>query len=692
MPTPLRPVDFFIVDPIAPIIVEHIGGAVVAEDLTLSAVDSTSMVSFAGGTAVELLNGNTVIATSLDTTKFARLRRDMATAMQGDSTIQMAKGFGNVLAIGDVSTTYSHLLGDNEYRAIMLCNHGNASATAKVYIATLADAVTTADAQLGATGAGTIGATGAFTAWPARGWARIKTSGGTLREIVYYYSRTNDALDIALSAYRGRLGTTAAAGAASDIVEAVPGIRIGKEAPTVEGLIQTIATGRTAPTGITWSTAVTEAAGLDMGTLSATLNYGLWIHREIQFYTGPSSGMETRINVVCNGETTPYSGMYRVAMSWNTDASSHRIYRGADTMPDFTSPLATTGLPATIGLTPPVSGTTTYYVCVREIDPYGVIGYNTFSRQYTIDSTGALMNVVSPPADVSITDIGSGYARLRATYHTGVDTVDADTFRYYLTTDGSTPDPATDTPVDVTMAIGQGLSGDRVLDITVGPFDFAAILNLIVTSYSTTTLEESQGSTMATAVALLTVPQTPSRGGGFSSALGSYTTSGIDAGAPFELTTTYLDAPTNLVYWRSMPGCTELWANSTLVWRALASGQNEVSLHIPSDYTLVEGAVSGAGAATPIQVASATRLYVCVNSVRKVDINVTAKTITAASFEATGAMGTDGLPLPPSASTNTATIGPLFSVYDPVLGYWRPFAIGALSDALQMNYIIQRKS
>lgn len=197
---------------------------------------------------------------------------------------------------------------------------------------------------------------------------------------------------------------------------------------------------------------------------------------------------------------------------------------------------------------------------------------------------------------------------------------------------------------------------------------------------------------MATAVALLTVPQTPSRGGGFSSAFGAYTTSGIDAGAPFEITTTYLDAPTNLVYWRSMPGCTELWANSTLVWRALASGQNQVSLHIPSDYSLIEGAVSGAGAATPIQVASATRLYVCVDSVRKVDINITAKTITAASFEATGAMVFDGYPVPPGPSSQSTAIMPLFDVYDPVLGYWRPFAIGALSDALQMNYLIQRKS
>jgi hypothetical protein len=136
--------------------------------------------------------------------------------------------------------------------------------------------------QLGASGSGTITTTGTFADWPASGFCHVKSNVPATREIVYYSSRTNTQLTVP-SAGRGQLGTTAAAGAATDTVEAVPGIRLAKEAPSAQpsGNFQTIANENSAPTGVTWSTGTTKATGVVVGDLAASNQYGLWVHRAV---------------------------------------------------------------------------------------------------------------------------------------------------------------------------------------------------------------------------------------------------------------------------------------------------------------------------------------------------------------------------------------------------------------------------
>ena len=153
----------------------------------------------------------------------------------------------------------------------------------KAYLATLGTQRTSDSAQLGAAGSGTITTTGSFSDWTETGFCRITQSGGTLREIVYYSSRTATSLTVP-AAGRGLLGTSAGAGGATDLLDAVPGIRIGKEAPTgssTAGNAHTIANENTAPTGITWNTGITSASGVDIGNLAAGAIYFLWIHRAI---------------------------------------------------------------------------------------------------------------------------------------------------------------------------------------------------------------------------------------------------------------------------------------------------------------------------------------------------------------------------------------------------------------------------
>ena len=139
--------------------------------------------------------------------------------------------------------------------------------------------------QLAASGAGTISiSAGSFdTDWPGMGFCRIETSAGALKEIVYYSSRTATELAVP-AAGRSLLGTTAAAGAATDKIYPVPGLRIAVEAPSAQpgGYItdKTTAGEGSIPTE-TWSSAITQATGLSVGTLAAGEQYGVWVRRAV---------------------------------------------------------------------------------------------------------------------------------------------------------------------------------------------------------------------------------------------------------------------------------------------------------------------------------------------------------------------------------------------------------------------------
>lgn len=251
--------------------------------LTATGADTLKWTPPGGGQGadVTILNGETKVIPGSDTDKYVRVTRTSATALTGTETDTLALTLNNVAGFDNVSSAEA-AAGDDEYRALMCKNVNSVDVEAiKVYLATLGTQRVSGTAQLGASGAGTITTATAsgFSDWPASGWCRIETSAAALREIVYYSSRTDTSLTVPANG-RARLGTTAAAGAATDLIYPVPGCRLAIEAP-VANAIQTIANEGTTPTGVTWSTAITAAAGLSIGTLAAAALYGLWIHREI---------------------------------------------------------------------------------------------------------------------------------------------------------------------------------------------------------------------------------------------------------------------------------------------------------------------------------------------------------------------------------------------------------------------------
>lgn len=277
--------DVVVTNPISNVTINHVSGANAEGSGTITAL-STSTLAWtppggAQGPAVSIANGETkILEGSGQPGQFVRVTRTSATDLTGAATLALTYKYNDVTGFDDVSSAEAGA-GDVEYRAMFIYNESASEVkNVKVYLNLLGTSQVSAAAQLGSSGSGSITlSVGTFNDWPDSGFCRIETSGGTLREIVYYSSRTSTTLTVP-SAGRGLLGTSAAAGGATDVVMAVPGIRVAKEAPVADE-IQTIADENTAPTGVTWSSAVTKATGVDVSDMAAGDLYGVWMQRVV---------------------------------------------------------------------------------------------------------------------------------------------------------------------------------------------------------------------------------------------------------------------------------------------------------------------------------------------------------------------------------------------------------------------------
>jgi len=687
MPQEVTQLDALISGFMPTVVVEQIGGNQGEGAGTLRAASTTTLAytppGDTEGAAVTVADGGSYVIEGDTASNYVRVRIDGDDDLGDSFDLAIKKTFNNLIGGSNISTTDS-TAGLVDYRAGMFTKNGEAPVTATVYIGTLGTQRVSGTTQLGGAGSGTITTATAngFADWPASGWVRIVTSGGTLREIAYYESRTSTALTVP-AAGRGLLGTTAAAGAADDTVDAVPGFRFAIETADADGMIQTISNATTAPSGVSWSSAITEAAGVSV-TLAPLQNAGLWIHRHIPAGAKCAHSQENRLIVKIGSYTQKYYGLYRIA---EAAAALYSIWKGTDARPTLTAAATAThtSLPFTIAAAPPVSGTRDYYFVTRYTDTYGLTSYNTYAHKITVDSAGNQLNAtITPPVNTTLTEIGSGYVRLKSQYNRGVDASTANYFRYYVTTTGVDPDPGVDTPTAVLMGVGNGISGQRFLNVELGPYDYGTDLRVLVTSYRSSDTTESDNTTATTTTVSMVEPPAPARPGFILSGLG-----GIDTGAAFATQTSAISG--GVVYWRYGPGFTELWANtSVLVFRALAAGGNQVTLHFPSDWTPVEGSVTGAGVAGAVEAASATRLYICVAGQRRCDINVTAKTFTATSFTATGAITPTDAPVYGPAFVGAAYTS--IQVYDPVIGRWRSALSVNTSGDLSARWMSQSKS
>lgn len=483
--------------------------------VTSSRIRYAAPGSTTAGPSTRILPGETkTLYDASDRSKWVRIYRTDSTPLAGSGNIEFVDQYNNVFGMLDAANAESTGGGDR-YRAVMLRHDDVIEITAlKIWIEPLpfgSTAVSSA-AQLPGSGAGSItGATGAFCGWPARGWARIETSGGTLREIVYYSSRTDESLTVPALG-RGRMGSSAAAGGATDNCYPVPGIRIADESanPLVDGPIQTIADEETAPTGVTWSTARTAATGLQIGTLRKREQVGLWIHRELPagISATPSAWNYVRLSFVSGGRTyyETLAGLYRIAV----DAlARYELHVGIDAPPDLSAaPDETfTTLPHTTSLA--LSPGTVNYLVTNRRNKYDLVSQVMEGTVIAVDGSGD--ETVTPPTAPEIQDFApasGGTLRLRAIYHHGQDddSTKADQWNIYIRYNGTNPDPSLDTPVTVALVAADVVAS---LDWTSPAQTNGTVAKVLVRVERTDDNVESASSAIATATAETAGPSTP---------------------------------------------------------------------------------------------------------------------------------------------------------------------------------------
>ena len=471
------------------------------------------------GPGVSLTTGETyTVQDGSDGSKFVRVTRTAVDNLLGVASIEYTDQYGNVVSMSDADNTESTGGGDR-YRAVMIRNASFATASLlRLYLKTLG--TTTQGDALPSSGAGALSVAQGFCDWPHQGWCRIVDGSGTLREIVYYSSRTNSVLTVPALG-RGRLGTSETAGSAADELVAVPGVRIAWELadPAVNGDVQTIADEETAPTGLTWSTATTPAGGIAVAELNSDQQGALWIHRELPAGVSAFSEHQTQIEVQyeCEGETytETLGGLFRVAV---TTSRRLELHIGVGSLPDLDADPDDTETVAP-GTTPEehlasspwttaaeLTDDAVNFVAVNFRNEYGLRSEELLTTTITLSSGAVVADPPSAPVIQAFDPAASGAFRVQAVYFWSRDAEAqrADQWLIYLTSDGSTPDPDLDAPTVVALT----LSGDgaAVLDWTSGTFANGTVGKVLVRTRRSADTSDSASSDVLTATAATAGP------------------------------------------------------------------------------------------------------------------------------------------------------------------------------------------
>lgn len=645
----LRTMDFIVSNPIGPVIVQYVTSKSGPGTATIRAA-STSTLAYTApgdteGTAVSVPANTAVLLESGTAGKACRVYRDSvysADDLGGVMSLDLMRQYNNVIA-GDNATESA----GNWYGCYYICNHSAASITGvSLSPAVLGTQRTSDSAQLSGSGAGTITTTGSLSDWPTSGWCHVRTSGGTTKEVVYYTSRTSTSLTVP-AAGRGLLGTSATAGSGTDTITGVSPIRIWAETPAA-GAVQTIADHSTAPSGASWS--FSES----VGTLAAGEERAVWVHRHLP--AGATVNLEQASGIYSAWtysavayEQTIY-GYFRIG---NTALEKYELHIGDGTQPTFASPTTTS---ATLPFTSALAADSTYYYATRYRNIYDLESFNVLTERRDIDAGGVdVTNVLTDPSDITMTSQPGGEMDITLTYRGSTDATMADTWRLYITTDGTTPSTS-GTPEDTAMFAGGFGLNDITQTITLGPYDYGTVVKVIARVYSTTILDESNSTTVSTATV---TTQEPVQAHWLGVTTGGYRG---HAHSPYEKTT-YYNSPTNTVGIKIRNGETILFG-STEAFRGVLGNGHEFRTTL--DFYNVEHTASGS--ASPIEVIDSNTIYINVSGIRRAKIDLSAGRIEAAGFN----FSDTAIDLPVIGPIHTTTTATYLMILNGITGRWTP--------------------
>lgn len=655
---------FIVNTPIPQIVILAVGADNGEGDGVLAAASETSLTwtppGSATGTAVTIAPNQTKLIEGTDADKWIRVYWD------GDySTADL--GGSATISLVQQADSQDRTLNSNEYSATMLTNHSALGAditSIKAWIGTVGTQRVTGSAQLGGTGSGTITTATAngFADWPSTGWARITQSGGTLREIVYYTSRTATSLTVP-SGGRALLGTSASAGAGTDLIDAVPGVRIGFETATSDNTIQEIPDATTAPTGITWSSAITSATGLTHSTLTSNQNLGLWIRVEIPAVAVAHMHHIGKINIEYTTGGTTYTNAFISKYNYrDTSLERWELYAGVDADPTFTSAATTsTSLPFTYALSAPVSGTREHRITVRKRNAFNLLSKNTLYHSTFVNSSGANVGSdLTSPINVVSSQVGDGKIHFRAEYCPALDADPADKWIVYATTNGVDPDPSVDTALEVAdIDTPDLLTGKSYLSYTSPSLPWNLDLRALFRVKRSSDSEES-ANLEATQVTVDT--GAPPLRNMLPTGGESY---GMDQSVNID-TTAHSVSPS--VQSIALIGQTIFKVVSTVVFRATAGDNEGGKVFINDALSFVNAAITGTGSGD-VEAASSTLVYLCVGGERRAKIDLSAGTISAAQINQNGTIDDN----PKTGPIDTDNSKLYLSVYNPARETWQPF-------------------
>lgn len=641
----LCPMETYVTNPIGPIVVQYVTPKCGEGTASIRAA-STSTLAYTApgdteGTAVSVPANTAVLLESGTAGKACRVYRDSvynADDLGGAMTVDLFRQYNNVIG-GDNATESA----SNTYGCIYVANHSDATITSVAFTpATLGTQRTSDSAQLSGSGSGTITTTGSLADWPSYGWCHVRTSGGTTREVVYYSSRTSTSLTVP-SAGRALLGTSAAAGSGTDTITPVSPIRIWVDTPTA-GAVQTIADSSTAPTGASWTFA---ASGI---TLAAGEERAIWIHRHVPagatVNTQQVSGLYAAwtYNAVAY-EQTAY-GYFRIG---DTALEEYTFYLGDGAAPTYSSPTTTsTSLPFTSAL----AADSTYYYVTRYRNRYGLESFNVLSQRRDINVSGVdVTATLTDPTDITLTSASGGEVDVTLTYRGSTDATMADTWRLYITSDGTTPSTS-GTPADTAMGTGGFGLNDVTQTITIGPYDYGTVVKVIARVYSSTLLAESASTTVNT---LTVTTQEPVQASWLGITTGGYRG---HARSPYTKETAFGAATVEV-----RNGETIVSGTSEVFRGVIGNGRE-----FRTTLEFWNVAHSASGTSSPIEAVSADEIYINVAGTRRAKLDLTNGRIEAASFD----FSEVPISLPVIGPTYTTTTETYLMVLNGVTGRWTP--------------------
>jgi hypothetical protein len=652
--------------------------AISANELTWTPPGGTT------GTAVTIADREFKSIAGADASKYVVVERLNATALAGTETVKLSEMVNNVVGFDNV-TSAEALAGDTEYRALMMRNVSDEDLdNIKIWHGSVAPFGLTSVSWLPAgANPGTIeGPAGRFATWPLTGYAAVVAIPSTIREAVYYASRTDDVLTVAASG-RARLATVATAGSSLDSVFAIPGYRIAKEAPTANAITdKTVAGEGSQPGGLSWLVTTAAANALSIGTLTPGQRFGLWFEREIGAATIAEALVDVRFDFSFSDQTpTSFSGSMRGKHRIANDAlRGWLIYRGNGQLPDFDAAAfhfesVAVGETAATFSTPALPTGQESHLVPRFRNEHGAIQLNFEETIIDVAASGAENRAKpSAPQAIEVTAAENGAISVTALYNPLEDGENfADTWAIWINTDGTAPDPDVDAVTEtVAMADQANL---EVLDFTsAAVFTDGAPGSVVVRTRRNLAVPLDSANTDVVAVTVNAVAPTKPRG--VITIESAAAQRQVPATPPSSPTDDFVVDAGNNIRFEPGEGRSFFYGDTVLIWAAIMHAEDDADnyVYFPDgwDFNQVDPVGAG-GSSDPIEVISWTgpdkRLGVNVNGVREMLIDVTNLEIRYQSRNEVDDIDSIAAPIqvwPQFAKTR-------FQIWDPGLEDWRTY-------------------